>query len=75
MSQLSQKIKIVASPELTEMKMEAFIGYLGIISEDLTGDGRQTKGYNVTLLGTSPIDDDECDLWFIPETSVKTLKE
>lgn len=74
MSQLGKCVKIIASPELSEMKMEAFVGFMGMIEEDLAGKERKEKGYIVSLSGIQPVDEDECGLWFIPQNSVEILK-
>lgn len=59
-------IQVVASPELSRMKLEALAGLRGLVVEDLSQPERRAKGFMVLLeeayLGEF--------LWFIPQLSV-----
>ena len=54
-------VKIIASPELSRMKLGGLAGRRGLVVEDLSGEDRKNKGGLVLL--------DEF-VWFIPEKSV-----
>lgn len=61
-------VKIVASPQLTEMMLDELVGKTGVVSEDLTGpERRSNKGYMVFL--KDPFQEEY--EWFIPEESVR----
>lgn len=61
-------VKIIASPQLTEMMLEELVGKTGVVSEELTGPGRRgCKGYMVFL--KDPYQEEY--EWFIPEQSVR----
>lgn len=68
MIERNSKVKIVASPALTEMMLEELAGRTGIVSEDLTGEHRhRNKGYMVFL--QDPFQEEY--EWFIPAESVR----
>lgn len=60
------KIKILSSPQLSDMMLDELSGRTGTVTEDLTGPERRNKGYMVQL------DEhfQEEHLWFIPQESV-----
>lgn len=59
-------ITIVASVELSELRLDELTGRRGLVVEDLSGSGRKNKGGQVLLeeayLGEF--------IWFIPESAV-----
>lgn len=59
-------ITIVASAELSEMKLEELVGRRGLVVEDLSGEDRKNKG-GLVLLEEAYMDE---FIWFIPESSV-----
>lgn len=59
-------ITIVASAELSEMKLEELVGRRGLVVEDLSGEDRKNKG-GLVLLKEAYMDE---FIWFIPESSV-----
>ena len=66
MIDVNTHVRIVASEELSEMKLSELVGRTGYIAEDLAHPARKNRGYIVLL--------DEpfmrAWLWFIPEKSV-----
>ena len=56
-------VKIIASPELSRMKLGGLAGRRGLVVEDLSGEDRKNKG------GLEEAYMDEF-VWFIPEKSV-----
>lgn len=68
MIERNSKVKITASPRLTEMMLDELVGKTGVVSEDLTGpERRSNKGYMVFL--KEPYQEEY--EWFIPEESVR----
>lgn len=59
-------IQVVASPELSQMKLEALIGLRGLVVEDLSQPERRVKGFMVLLEEAYQSD----FLWFIPQMSI-----
>jgi len=46
-------VKIIASPELSRMKLGGLAGRRGLVVEDLSGEDRKNKG-GLVLLGRGP---------------------
>lgn len=67
MIERNTKVSIVSSPRLTEMMLEELSGKTGIVTENLAGSERRTKGYMVFL--QEPYQDEY--EWFIPVESVR----
>lgn len=67
MIERNTKVSIVSSPRLTEMMLEELSGKTGIVTENLAGDGRRSKGYMVFL---NEAFQEEYE-WFIPVESVR----
>lgn len=67
MFERNTKVRIVASPKLTEMMLEELAGKTGVVTENLAGDGRRSKGYMVFL---NEAFQEEYE-WFIPVESVR----
>ena len=59
-------VKIIASPELSRMKLGGLAGRRGLVVEDLSGEDRKNKG-GLVLLEEAYMDE---FVWFIPEKSV-----
>lgn len=59
------RITIIASPELTELRLNGLLGETGVVLEDLTYAPRTVKGYMVLFTETYK---DEF-IWFIPQES------
>lgn len=60
-------ITIVATTELSRMKLGELVGRRGIVVEDLSSNRHRNKG-GLVLLEEAYIDE---FLWFIPEDAVK----
>lgn len=61
-------VKIIASPELSRMKLGGLAGRRGLVVEDLSGEDRKNKGKGgLVLLEEAYMDE---FVWFIPEKSV-----
>ena len=63
-------VKIIASPELSRMKLGGLAGRRGLVVEDLSGEDRKKKKKNkggLVLLEEAYMDE---FVWFIPEKSV-----
>lgn len=58
-------IRIIPSPELTELRLDALLGEEVVVLEDLTDSCRKVKGYIVLIPQTFK---DEYT-WFIPQNS------
>ena len=58
-------VKIIASPELSRMKLGGLAGRRGLVVEDLSGEDRKNKG-GLVLLEEAYMDEFG---WFIPEKS------
>lgn len=67
MFERNTKVRIVASSKLTEMMLEELAGKTGIVTENLAGDSRRSKGYMVFL---NEAFQEEYE-WFIPVESVR----
>ena len=67
MIERNTKVSIVSSPRLTEMMLEELSGKTGIVTENLAGAERRSKGYMVFL--EEPYQDEY--EWFIPDESVR----
>nr|DAP98399.1 MAG TPA: hypothetical protein [Bacteriophage sp.] len=67
MIERNTKVSIVSSPKLTEMMLEELAGKTGIVTENLAGSERLTKGYMVFL--QEPYEDEY--EWFIPVESIR----
>lgn len=61
----NSKIKIVPSPQLSQMMLDELAGRTGIVTEDLTDPERRNKGYMVQL---DEFFQQEYQ-WFIPQES------
>lgn len=59
-------IRVIASPELSRMKLDALIGLRGLVVEDLSQPERRVKGFIVFLEEAFQGE----FLWFIPQTSI-----
>lgn len=59
-------VTIVASDELTKMSLDGLIGYKGLVVEDLSFMGSDSRG-GMVLLEEKYLDE---FIWFIPETAV-----
>ncbi|AZS28784.1 hypothetical protein [Butyricimonas faecalis] len=59
-------ITIIASPELSEMRLEELDGYRGLLVEDLSLARKKNRG-GLVLLEKTYMDE---FLWFIPEESI-----
>lgn len=59
-------VTIIASPELSEMRLDELAGRRGLVVEDLSGEDRKNKG-GLVLLEEAYMDE---FVWFIPEKSV-----
>lgn len=59
-------IQVVASPELSRMKLDALIGLRALVVEDLSQPERKAKGFMVLLEEAYQGE----FLWFIPQTSI-----
>lgn len=59
-------ITIVASPELSRMRLDELAGRRGLLVEDLS-DGRNRNRGGLVLLEEAYMDE---FIWFIPESSV-----
>lgn len=59
-------IQVVASPELSQMRLEALVGLHGLVVEDLSQPERRVKGFMVLLEEAYQGE----FLWFIPQMSV-----
>ena len=59
-------VTIIASPELSEMRLDELVGRRGLVVEDLSGEDRKNKG-GLVLLEEAYMDE---FVWFIPEKSV-----
>lgn len=59
-------VTIVASDELTEMSLDGLIGHKGLVVEDLSVMGSDSRG-GMVLLEEKYLDE---FIWFIPETAV-----
>lgn len=64
---LNSKIIVVASPQLSGMKLEGMEGKRGRVIEDLTSPKRRNKGYMVHFPKSYLGEKD----WFIPVESVR----
>lgn len=67
-----KRVEITASWELNELKLKDLVGRMGVVYQDLTQPTRRNKGYMVRLAGGSYQDEAE---WFIPEVSVKEIRQ
>lgn len=67
MIERNTKVSIVSSPKLMEMMLEELAGKTGIVTENLAGPERHTKGYMVFL--QEPYEDEY--EWFIPIESIR----
>lgn len=59
-------ITIIASPELSQIRLDEVIGRHGLVVEDLS-QNRETNRGGIVLLEESYLDE---FLWFIPEESL-----
>ena len=59
-------VTIIASPELSEMRLDELVGRLGLVVEDLPQNRKKNRG-GLVLLEEIYMDE---FLWFIPEESV-----
>ena len=59
-------VTIIASPELSEMRLDALVGRRGLVVEDLPQNRKKNRG-GLVLLEEIYMDE---FLWFIPEESV-----
>lgn len=59
-------VTIVASAELSEMKLEELVGRRGMVVEDLSEDRSRNRG-GLVLLEEAYLDE---FIWFVPESSV-----
>lgn len=59
-------IRVVASPELSRMKLDALTGLRGLVVEDLSQPERRARGFIVFLEEAFQGE----FLWFIPQTSI-----
>lgn len=59
-------VTIVASAELTELKLDELVGRRGLVVEDLSGNDRKNKG-GLVLLEEAYQDE---FVWFIPQSAV-----
>ena len=59
-------VTIVASPELSELRLDALAGRRGLVVEDLASGRKKNRGALV-LLEEAYLDE---FLWFIPENAV-----
>lgn len=59
-------ITIIASPELSEMRLDELVGRRGLVVEDLPQNRKKNRG-GLVLLEEIYMDE---FLWFIPEESV-----
>ena len=59
-------VTIIASPELSEMRLDELVGRPGLVAEDLPQNRKKNRG-GLVLLEEIYMDE---FLWFIPEESV-----
>ena len=59
-------VKIIASPGLSEMRLDELVGRRGLVVEDLSQNRKKNRG-GLVLLEEIYMDE---FLWFIPEESV-----
>lgn len=59
-------VTIIASPELSEMRLDELVGHRGLVVEDLPQNRKKNRG-GLVLLEEIYMDE---FLWFIPEESV-----
>ena len=59
-------VTIIASPELSEMRLDGLVGRRGLVVEDLPQNRKKNQG-GLVLLEEIYMDE---FLWFIPEESV-----
>lgn len=59
-------VTIIASPELSEMRLDELVGRCGLVVEDLPQNRKKNRG-GLVLLEEIYMDE---FLWFIPEESV-----
>ena len=60
-------VTIIASPELSEMRLDELVGRRGLVVEDLPPEPKKRTGGGLVLLEEIYMDE---FLWFIPEESV-----
>ncbi len=65
----NSRIKIADSSGLKDLKLSELVDSTGTVIEDLTYNGRVSKGYLIQL--DSPFQNEY--LWFIPKDSVQAL--
>lgn len=65
----NSRIKIADSSGLKDLKLSELVDSTGTVIEDLTYNGRVSKGYLIQL--DSPFQSEY--LWFIPKDSVQAL--
>lgn len=66
----NKKVKIVRSPELTDLKLNELDGRFAVVISCLTEKTRKNKGYIVKLMEGKVNGELE---WFIPKSSIKFL--
>lgn len=66
----NSKIKIIPSSGLMGLKLVELVDFTGTVIEDLTYNGRVSKGYLIQL----DIPFQEEYLWFIPKESVEAYE-
>lgn len=59
-------ITIIASPELTRMRLDELVGRRGIVVEDISFYGHKNRG-GLVMLEETYMDE---FMWFIPESAV-----
>lgn len=75
MLQEGSLIRIVKSEELEDLAMGDFVGLVGTVMVDLTGEDRKMQGYVIQIdKGVPEHAKDEYNTWFVPKKSVKELK-
>ncbi|KAA6302907.1 MAG: hypothetical protein EZS26_001077 [Candidatus Ordinivivax streblomastigis] len=66
----NNKVTIIASTELNDMKLKGLVGKEGYIIENLTSKERKNRGYMVELIYPYKSE----SIWFIPLESVKNAE-